>query len=181
MTPRILVAGIGNDLLGDDGFGIAVVRALSATELPSGVELFEAGIGGISLVHELMDGYDALIVVDAIDRGGEPGRLWLLEVDVPDPRARPADGGAEVDMHLAVPERALILARAVGVLPGRVYLLGCQPHSSALGPGLSPEVQRAAERAVEQARSLVARLLERPVSAEDRIGGVVGAPLGAGV
>ncbi len=92
MTPRVLVAGVGNDLLGDDGFGIAVVRRFSEDGVPEGVEVFESGIGGIRMVQELMDGYEALVIVDATDRGEEPGTVCLLEVEVPDP-----DGLTEED------------------------------------------------------------------------------------
>src|ERR671934_169318 len=80
--PRILIAGIGNVLRGDDGFGPAVVQALLARgALPRGVHAVELGIGGIGLVHELMDGYDAVVIVDAVDRGGAPGAIHVLATD----------------------------------------------------------------------------------------------------
>ncbi len=73
---RVLVAGIGNVLRGDDGFGPAVARALEESyELPAGTHVIELGIGGVGLVHELMEGYDALVLVDAMAGDGAPGSL----------------------------------------------------------------------------------------------------------
>lgn len=127
---RTLVAGIGNLLRGDDGFGPAVVRALIETKtIPETMRAVEMGIGGIALVHELMNGYDSLVIVDAVDRGGAPGTLYVLDVTVPEvgdlsPAERHELTG---DMHQAVPERALVVARAAGVLPPRIRIIGCQP------------------------------------------------------
>jgi len=127
-TPRILVAGVGNILRADDGFGPAVVQALLARGLPDGVHAVELGIGGIGLVHELMDGYDALVIVDAIDRGGAPGTVYVLDPDVPDiDRITAGDRQALGDLHETVPARALVLARAAGVLPPDIRIIGCQP------------------------------------------------------
>ncbi|MCP5940174.1 hydrogenase maturation protease, partial [Klebsiella pneumoniae] len=75
MKPRVLVAGMGNDLRGDDGFGIAAARRFEEAGVPEGVAVYESGIGGIGLVQELMGGYEALVVLDATDRGEEPGTV----------------------------------------------------------------------------------------------------------
>ena len=119
MKPRVLVAGMCNDLRQDDGFGIAVVRRFFEDGLPEGVQVYEAGIAGIGLVQELMEGYEALIIVDAADRGGKPGTVYLLEVEVPDLEefTQESRQGFLADTHYAVPSRALILARALKVLP----------------------------------------------------------------
>jgi len=156
VRPRVLVAGMGNDLRRDDGFGIEVVRRLSGAGLPEGVRLYEAGIAGIGLVQELVDGYEALVVVDAADRGEPPGTVSLLEAEVPKPEELTAEDRRELaaDMHAAVPSKALILARALGVLPPRVYILGCQPQDRGLGMGLSTPVERGAAEAVERLREL---------------------------
>jgi hydrogenase maturation protease len=119
-SSRILVAGVGNVLRGDDGFGPAVIRALeSGAPLPEGVRAVEIGIGGFSLVQELLDGYDALVVVDAVDRDGPPGSLYVLEPAVPDVESIPPPARRDLaaDMHGAVPARALLIARATGGLP----------------------------------------------------------------
>ncbi|MQA76737.1 MAG: hydrogenase maturation protease, partial [Solirubrobacterales bacterium] len=77
--PRILVAGVGNVFCGDDGFGVAVAEHLAAATLPAGVELSDYGIRGIHLAYQLLDGYDLLVLVDAVQRGGEPGTVYLIE------------------------------------------------------------------------------------------------------
>lgn len=157
MTPpnsrrRVLVAGIGNVLRGDDGFGPAVIQALQALPgLFDGVRAVEMGIGGLGLVHELMDGYDLLILIDAVNRGGTPGSLYMLEPEVPDPADLPDLARHELatDMHEAVPERALIVARAAGVLPPVVRIVGCQPgDTDAFSMELSGPVRQAVPKAV---------------------------------
>ena len=166
MKPRVLVAGVGNDLRQDDGFGIAVVRRFSEGGVPEGVQVFESGIAGIRIVQELMDGYEALVIVDATDREEEPGTVYLLEVEVPDPEEVTEEGKQEflADTHLAVPSKALTLARALKVLPPRVYILGCQPKECELGLDLSEPVERGAAEAVERLRELTASLAKGPVS-----------------
>ncbi|MBI3966220.1 MAG: hydrogenase maturation protease [Chloroflexi bacterium] len=161
---RVLVAGVGNVLRGDDGFGLSVVQALAAAgDLPAGVRIVEIGTGGIGLVHELMDRYDALIVVDAVDRAGAPGALYVLEPVVPDVSALAVGECQELatDLHQAVPGRTLVLAKAVGVLPPLVRLVGCQPaETEELLIGLSAPVERAVPAALAAIRSIVASLTE---------------------
>lgn len=118
---RTLVAGFGNVLCGDDGFGVEVIRRLREGDPPGdGVELMDVGTGGIRLAQELLSGYDRLIIVDAMARGGAPGSVYVLEVDAVEP-------ARWVDMHLAVPATALSVAKALGALPPRVFLVGCEP------------------------------------------------------
>lgn len=159
----VLVAGVGNILRGDDGFGVALVRELETrrADLPAGISLVEIGIGGIGLVLALQDGYDALLIADAVDRGGAPGSLYLLEPEVPDLAQWPFEQRHDflADMHMTTPARALVLARALGVLPPRVYLLGCQPTTcDDLVIGLSPPVADALAAAVERAIAELGRL-----------------------
>jgi hydrogenase maturation protease len=159
---RILVAGVGNILRGDDGFGPAVIRALeSGASLPEGVRAIEIGIGGFSLVQELLDGYDALVVVDAVERDGPPGSLYVLEPAVPEVEAIPPQARRDLaaDMHGAVPARALLIARAAGVLPAVVRLVGCQPgQSEECTMELSAPVQAAVPRGVDAVRAILAEL-----------------------
>lgn len=166
MKPRVLVAGMGNDLCQDDGFGIVTVRRFVAAGAPDGVRVIEPGSGGISLVQDLMDGYEALIIVDAVDRGGEPGAVYLLETEVP----RFAELSEEEqrafigDMHATVPSRVLTLARALGVLPGVIYILGCQPMAYDLGMGLSAPVERGVTEAVNRLKELTSTLMEDAIT-----------------
>jgi hydrogenase maturation protease len=166
---HVLVAGVGNVLRGDDGFGIAVVQHLARRpDLSPTVTVVEIGIGGISLVHELLSGYNVLLIVDALDRGGAPGTIYLLEPQVPDLAQWPFEQRQDflADMHMTTPSRALILARALGVLPPTVYLLGCQPTTcDDLIIGLSEPVERAVAPCVERLVSEIHRLVDVPVQA----------------
>jgi hydrogenase maturation protease len=160
VKPRVLVAGMGNDLRQDDGFGIVVVRRFFEEGVPEGVRLYESGIAGIGLVQELMDGYEALVIVDATDRGEEPGTVYLLEVEVPDPEEFTEESRQEflADTHLTVPSKALALARALKILPPKVYILGCQPKEHELGMDLSEPVERGVAEAIQRLRELTSRL-----------------------
>lgn len=169
MSPRILVAGVGNLLRHDDGFGIAVAERLAARDdLPPGVRVVETGIGGVGLVQELMDGFDALLVLDAVQRGGRPGTIYLLEPEVADLETWTTEEQHTflADLHRAEPSRALILARALGVLPPRVLVLGCEPaECDEAVIGLSEPVERAASLALERVVQLVAQLVNPAKSA----------------
>jgi hydrogenase maturation protease len=166
VKPRVLVAGMGNDLRQDDGFGIAVIRRYEKAGVPEGVQVYESGIAGIGLVQELMDGYEALVIVDATDRGEEPGTVFVLEVDVPASEELTEENRQEflADTHLAVPSQALTLARALDILPPTVYILGCQPKECGLGMDLSEPVERGAVEAVRRLRRLTARLAHEPAA-----------------
>jgi hydrogenase maturation protease len=121
LTRRILVAGFGNVLRGDDGFGVEVVRRLQdEARAPKGTVFLEIGTGGIALAQELMTPCDRLVIVDAMTRGGSPGSVYVLRVDG-------VDAARSIDMHMAVPARVLELAQAMGTLPREVYLVGCEP------------------------------------------------------
>jgi hydrogenase maturation protease len=147
---RTLIAGFGNVLRGDDGFGVEVLRRLAERGVASeSVELLDVGTGGIRLAHELMTRYDRLIIVDATTRGGVPGSVYTLAVD----EVRPT---REIDMHTTVPSRALEVAQALGPLPSAIYLIGCEPASvDDLTTDLSPVVEAAVDRAIEQIEALL--------------------------
>ena len=152
---RVLVAGVGNVLRGDDGFGVVVAQRLAREDLPPEVRVLDVGIGGIHLVHELFDPVDALVVVDTVDAARPAGTVVVMRPEV---RA-PAGPDDLADMHYATPERALMLARAVGVLPETIWVVGCQPQDAdALGEGLTPPLERAVEAAAAEVRRLVKEL-----------------------
>ncbi len=113
---------------GDDGFGLAVAAALDGS-LPNGVDLIETGIGGLGIIHQLMDGYEALIIVDAVERQARPGTVFVLEPEVPEVTEPTMEEWQAqfADPHLAEPSRILRLARAVGALPDHILVIGCQP------------------------------------------------------
>ncbi len=144
---RLIVAGVGNVLRGDDGFGPAVTELLD--DMPDGVDVIETGIGGIALLQELMAGCDGLILIDAVDQGEAPGTVILMRPDVPEAVHVP-------DIHLANPDRVLSMAKTIGCLPERVIIVGCQVSSvDTLGEGLSPEVDRALAIAVKKIKETV--------------------------
>ena len=160
---RILLAGVGNVLRGDDGFGIEVLNRLQQTLVVEGVEFFESGIAGISLVQKLMDGFDALIIIDALDRGGAPGQVYVLEPDAASLKTPPTTHQA-TDLHQADPEVVLRMAAALKVLPPRAWIVGCQAvDCDELGAPLTEAVARAVPLAVECIRRIVLTLQEEPV------------------
>lgn len=159
---RILIAGVGNVLHGDDGFGVETAHRLQRMVLPDGVDVIETGIGGIALVQELQSGYDALIVIDAVDRNRPPGTVVVIDPEVIDASAMSPMQRHDImaDMHLATPERALMVAKALGVLPERRFLVGCQPlEIEVLRIGLSPVVAKAVDVAIGEVERCVASLL----------------------
>jgi hydrogenase maturation protease len=162
---RVLVAGVGNVLRQDDGFGIAVVHhLLDQKRLPPGVTVIETGIAGIRMVLELLDGYDVLIIVDAVQRDGEPGQLYLLEAEVPDIDELSYMERTDflADMHFTNPTRAMMLARALEVLPPQVFILGCQPAAhDDFDLGLSPEVEKVIPVAAARIEAWVTELNQR--------------------
>lgn len=158
----ILVAGVGNLLRGDDGFGVEVARALMSRSLPPGVRVVETGIGGIHLVQEMLTPADALLVIDAVDLGHPPGKVLVVKPEVIDVHAlAPMERfDALADMHYTKPARAFMLAKALGVLPERFLMVGCQPvDADRLGEGLSPQVAAAVPVAVAEVERIVAQWL----------------------
>ncbi len=166
---RILIAGVGNVLKADDAFGVEVANRLAEMDLPDDVRVVETGIGGIALVQELQEGWDALIVADAVDRGRDPGTVMLIEPDVIDVNALSWGERTDLlaDAHLATPERVFMLSRALGVLPARLLMVGCQPLDvDAIGTEISEPVRAAIDIAVAEILRHVSELvaLEPPAA-----------------
>ena len=155
---KVLVAGIGNLFLSDDGFGPEVVRRLAGhARVPADVRVVDYGIRGLHLAYDLLDGYDALVIVDAVPTGATPGAVTVLEVgrDAMDDMDR---GEAELDAHGMSPVAVLAgVGRLGGTLPP-TYLVGCRPRTVADGIGLSPAVEAAVPEALDALTALLARL-----------------------
>ena len=158
LEPRILVAGIGNIFLGDDGFGVAVARRLARRELPTGVEVADFGIRGMDLAYALQNDYDAVVFVDTAPRGEPPGTISVVEPELD------ADE-VVIDTHGMDPVRVLSLARALGRVPERVLIVACEPerivhgeHDDDLVGELSAPVRAAVDEAVRVVESLLAEL-----------------------
>jgi hydrogenase maturation protease len=155
---RILVAGIGNAWMKDDGFGGAVAERLERGGLPPQAAVFDFGTGGLDLAYELMRGYDALILVDVSRQGGEPGTLYVMEVQEADVIAGIEDGQV-VDPHGMDPQTVLRFVRSLGAWPGKVMIVACEPAVvEQMGIGLSDEVGGAVDAAVRLVRDTVDEL-----------------------
>jgi hydrogenase maturation protease len=156
---RILISGVGNVLRGDDGFGVEVMRSLQqAIGGATDVTFYESGIAGLGLVQQLLDGYDALIILDAFDRGAAPGTVFVHELDVA-ALAAPGRAREPVDLHQADAEAVLRLAATLDALPPRVWVVGCQAADcDELGAGLSEPARRAVPTALRQVHDLLAIL-----------------------
>jgi hydrogenase maturation protease len=158
--PTILVAGIGNIFLGDDAFGVEVVRRLAGRKLPESVRVADFGIRGFDLAYALQDGYETTILVDACPHGEAPGTLYVIEPDLKadDPDTRQALPEA----HAMNPVSVLRMARAMNIEVKNVVLVGCEPGT--LGGeegqmGLSAPVEAAMEEAVKLVESLIDKVL----------------------
>jgi hydrogenase maturation protease len=146
---RILVAGIGNAWLRDDGFGGEVARRLGERELPEGTVVLDFGSGGLDLAYEVMRGYDALVLVDVSRQGGEPGTLYVMEALEEEVDAGIEDGQV-INPHGMDPQTVLRFVKTVGAWPGKVLVVACEPaRVEEMGLGLTDEVARAVAGAVE--------------------------------
>jgi hydrogenase maturation protease len=142
-----LVAGIGNVFLSDDAFGVEVAQRLTGRALPEGVRVEDFGIRGIHLAYELLDGYDALVLVDAVPMGEPPGTLAVIE-----PEARRGAAGPDapaVDAHTMSPDVVLATLTRLGGSVDRIFIVGCQPANLDEGMGLSPRVEAAIDAAAD--------------------------------
>jgi hydrogenase maturation protease len=159
VSGRILIAGIGNIFLADDGFGVEVVRQLAERGVPEGVEVVDFGIRGLDLAYTLMDSYEALVFVDALPRGEEPGTIYLIEPEV--------EGEVALDTHGMDPVKVIRFARALGAEIPRTLVVGSEPHLVLSGEDyddmlmeLSEPVLAAVPEAVKLVESLVEEIHE---------------------
>ena len=162
MKARILVAGVGNIFLGDDGFGVEVAQLLSRRQLPESLAVKDFGIRGFDLAYTLLDPWDAVILVDALPRGEAAGTVYVVEPDLARLSAT-ASADSAINPHGMDPVRVLNLAASLGTLVARVLVVGCEPLD--FGDeiegrmGLSAPVQAAVEQAANTILDLAARIL----------------------
>jgi hydrogenase maturation protease len=146
---QILVAGVGNAWLRDDGFGGEVAKLLAERRLPDGVAVIDFGAGGLDLAYEVMRGYDALIMIDSSRQGGAPGTLYVMEPEEADVDGSIEDGQM-LNPHAMDPQTVLRFVKYVGGWPGRVLVIACEPETvEDVGLGLSASVSEAVGRAAE--------------------------------
>jgi hydrogenase maturation protease len=164
MSQCILVAGIGNIFLQDDGFGVEVAKRLADSELPEGVKVTDFGIRGVHLAYEMLDGgYDTTILIDAAPRGEAPGTVYLIEPDLDNIDAQQS---ASMDAHSMDPQVVFATLKSLGGSPRRVLIVGCEPLVIDDGIGLSEPVGRAVEEAVRLVHSVVDDLAAERMSQE---------------
>jgi hydrogenase maturation protease len=166
--PHILIAGIGNIFFGDDAFGVVVAHRLMQRPWPEGVRVVDFGIRGLDFAIALLDGYDAVILVDAMPRGGPPGTIYVLEPELPAAPENPA--AATMEAHNMNPPRVFQTAAALGATFRRVVVVGCEPETCAqeFASEMSAPVRSAVDEAIKTIEALVAHLRsgEAPNSAE---------------
>ncbi|SEK54854.1 hydrogenase maturation protease [Blastococcus sp. DSM 46786] len=167
---RVLIAGIGNVFLGDDGFGVEVATRIDRDDLPDGVDVVDYGIRGVHLAYELLDGrYSTVVLVDAVPLADPPGTLAVLEVPLGDDAGRRPDvlAAPAVDAHGMSPLAVIDLLRGLGGTAGRggpverVLVVGCRPAVLEERMELSEQVQAAVEPACRLAVDVVRDLLRR--------------------
>jgi hydrogenase maturation protease len=150
VSATVLVAGIGNLFLSDDGFGPEVVRRLgTADDLPPNVKVVDYGIRGMHLAYDLLDGYAALVLVDALPGEGAPGEITVLEVSDDDL------GSGDFDPHGMAPVAVLASVHQLGGRLPPTYVVGCRPATVEDGIGLSAAVAAAVPRAMDAVRALL--------------------------
>jgi hydrogenase maturation protease len=159
---RVLIAGIGNIFLGDDGFGVEVAQRLARCELPPEVRVMDFGIRGLDLVYALQGGYDNTILIDAFPHGKEPGTVSIVEPNLRDLEVGPDQGGF-VEPHGMNPMNVLRMAKAMKAPLEHILLIGCEP--AYLGGdnghmGLSEPVETAVNEAMAIIQSLVKQILD---------------------
>jgi hydrogenase maturation protease len=169
MSHRVLVAGVGNIFLGDDGFGVEVARRLATADLPDWVRVADYGISGMHLAYDLAEGYESTILIDAAPRGGEPGTIYTIELQ---PSERSPDAALaesqRFNAHGMQPDVVFGVLDMLGADAGRVLVVGCEPATVDYGMGLSAPVAAAVSEAVRVVTDLVtAASAARPASAED--------------
>jgi hydrogenase maturation protease len=160
--PRLLIAGIGNIFLGDDAFGVEVAQRLARRPLPEEVRVVDFGIRGLDLTYALLDGYEFVVLVDTLQRGGAPGTLYLLEPECSD-NAEGENAAVAMEMHYLDPVKVLRLAATMGAKVGRLLLVGCEPEmvgsDEEMRDGLSAPVRSAVDQAIPLIESLAVQLL----------------------
>jgi hydrogenase maturation protease len=151
----ILVVGVGNVFLGDDGFGVEVIRRLAQRELASRVRLMDAGIRGVDLAYALLE-CRAAVLIDVVQRGGPPGTLYLIEPDVGEPSAEDPSS-LYLDTHAMEPAKVLRFVRAMGGCVQVLRVVGCEP--SQFGDGSTFGLSAPVLGAVDEAAAMVERIV----------------------
>ncbi len=144
---RVLIAGVGDKLRRDDGFGCEVVNQLSKIEFPKHVVIREYGTSSLDLLYDIGD-FDEVVIVDAVDFGGTPGEIFISEVKPEKASQSDLFEMITVSFHELRPKEILRLSKALEKSPKKVFLIGCQPGDLSFGVGLSSKVREAVNKVV---------------------------------
>ncbi len=165
MSGKLLIAGVGNIFLGDDGFGVEVASRLSSADLPDWAHVVDYGIRGMHLAYDLAGGYDSAILIDAAARGGAPGTIYVIEPDAKSPIAAPDDAAALAanpmfNAHGMQPDVVVSMLGMLGAETRHILVVGCEPVNVEYGIGLSDPVAAAVDEAVKVVLDLVSGAAE---------------------
>jgi hydrogenase maturation protease len=158
---RVMIAGVGNMFMKDDGFGGAVIKKILHKKFPEGVEVKDFGTGGLKLAYDLMKGYDGLILLDASARGEKPGTLYMIEPKEEDINPDLEQGGP-IDPHGADPVTVLRFVKSIGAWPAKVMIVACEPETvDDFEIGLSESVNAAVDKAAEMVDEIVKEIYSK--------------------
>jgi hydrogenase maturation protease len=166
MSPRILIAGIGNIFLGDDAFGVEVVRRLLSRQWPDGVSVADFGIRGLDLAYALLDNPDVAVLIDAAPRGDQAGTLYVIEPEL-HAAADDCEKETPIEAHSMNPANVLRLAVQMGAQPGRVIVVGCEPGALPAEDEIMVEMSAPVAAAVDPAARLVVDIVEQLLDGEE--------------
>jgi hydrogenase maturation protease len=167
---RTLIAGLGNIFDSDDGFGVAVIRELGGESWPDGVELCDFGIRGVHLAYQLLEGYELVVIVDAVSRGAVPGTLYVID-HAADADRRTLGDEPMLDTHDLNPDAVLALVPELGGTLGRVVVIGCEPQTLAPGMELSMAVAGSVDKAARLVRETVVEVYENGTTVQAHVAG----------
>ncbi|GAC1658309.1 MAG: hydrogenase maturation protease [Vulcanimicrobiaceae bacterium] len=148
MSQRVLIAGVGNIFFGDDGYGCEVIRRMANETFPQGVRVEDYGIRGTHLAFELMSGYDAAILIDAVPKGGDPGTLYVIEPDL-------ESASGAMDAHSMDLQAVFAFMRTLEGVPPRIIIVGCEPASAEDEIGLTKVVEQAVGKTIPLVREVL--------------------------
>lgn len=160
MAARILVAGIGNIFLGDDGFGSEVVRNTDLPQDDPNVRVLDYGIRGMHLAYDLLEEWDTLVLVDALPSRGRPGTVHVFQAD-----HQSGSDTTGLDAHCMDPAAVFASLQALGGHPPYTVVVGCEAGGVEEGMGLTEPVARAVPRAARAVEEIVAALQSAAPSA----------------
>src|SRR5581483_44765 len=134
---KALVSGFGNIFFGDDAYGNEVARLLSSESWPSDVRVVDFGIRGMHVAFDMLDGYELVIFIDAVSRGGTPGTLYVIE---PEALTSTTPDAHAMELHSALAFYDGLARDLHADKQPKIIVIGCEPESLHEGMGISDTV-----------------------------------------